>query len=319
MIGRMFDLSDPKSQSVAPVQRVGLFLRPHRDLAVMIDQVVRWAGSSGIEVIGASDESRLPASVRRLAAAELPVACDVVLALGGDGTVLGAIRLAAPAGVPVLGVNLGTLGYLAELDAAHLDRGLVALQSGAYRVECRTAVALNPVRGTRIATAVAYNDVVLTRVPGRGQAKLGLSVDGELLARYSSDGIIVATPQGSTAYSFAAGGPLVSPRAQGMILTPDAPHGLFSRSVVLAEHERLDIEVLESSAPVSLELDGRLIDTLEPGATLEVLALPDAAQVVRVRPGGFADRARRKLGIADSPIPPITTLPNIPGSDRAAP
>ncbi len=319
MIGQMFDLSDPKSQSAAPVQRVGLFLRPHRDLAVIIDQVVRWAGSSGIEVIGAPDEPRLPASVRRLAAAELPAACDVVLALGGDGTVLGAIRLAAPAGVPVLGVNLGTLGYLAELDAAHLDRGLIALQSGAFRVESRTAVALNPVRGTRIATAVAYNDVVLSRVPGRGQARLGLSVDGELLARYSSDGIIVATPQGSTAYSFAAGGPLVSPRAQGMILTPDAPHGLFSRSVVLAEHERLDIEVLESSAPVSLELDGQLIDTLEPGAILEVLALPDAAQVVRVRPGGFADRARRKLGIADSAIPPITTLPDIQGGDRAAP
>lgn len=290
---------DPRRRSAAPIQRVGLVLRPERDLAAILDHVLGWAAGAGIKVIGLRDEARLPASIERLSAVELAAGCDVVLALGGDGTVLAALRLAAPAGVPVLGVNLGTLGYLAELDAAHLDRGLVALRSGAYRVEGRTAVALNPVRGTRIATEIAYNDVVLSRVPGRGQAKLGLSVDGELLVRYSSDGIIVATPQGSTAYSFAAGGPLVSPRAQGMVLTPDAPHGLFNRAVVLAEHERLDVEVLASSAPLSLEVDGQLLDTLDRGAALELLALPDAAKVVRVHPAGFADRARRKLGIAD--------------------
>jgi NAD+ kinase len=146
---------------------------------------------------------------------------------------------------------------------------------------------------------VAYNGVVLSRVPGRGQAALGLGVDGELLVRYASDGAIVATPQGSTAYAFSAGGPLVSPRAQEMIVMPDAPHGLFNRAVVLAEGERLGIEVLPSSAPVSVELDGRLLGHADPGATLEVLARPDAAGVVRVHPGGFAGRARRKLGITD--------------------
>ena len=290
---------DTESQLAAPIERVGLVLRPERNLSVMIDRVLGWAAGAGIKVIGIRGEAQLPASVERLAAVELPAASDIVLALGGDGTMLGALRIAAPAGVPVLGVNLGTLGYLADLDAAHLDRGLLALQSGSYRLEGRTAVALNPVRGTNAPTVIVYNDVALSRVPGRGQAKLGLSVDGELLARYSSDGIIVATPQGSTAYSFAAGGPLVSPRAQGMILTPDAPHGLFNRSVVLAEHERLEVEVLASSAPVSLELDGQLHDTLDPGVVLEMLALPNAAEVVRVKPGGFADRARRKLGIAD--------------------
>lgn len=285
--------------SVAPIRRVGLVLRPERDMTEMIGHVLAWAGKAGITVVGIDEDARLPSAVRRYPAAELAGGCDVMLALGGDGTVLGALRLASPAGIPVLGVNLGTLGYLAELDAAHLDRGLSALASGRFNVEARTAVALNPVRGTRSPTEIAYNDVVLSRVPGRGQAKLGLRVDGELLVRYSSDGVIVATPQGSTAYSFAAGGPLVSPRAHGMVLTPDAPHGLFNRAVVLAEHERLDVEVLPTSAPVSLELDGQLIDTLEPGAMLELLALPNMARVVRVHPGGFADRARRKLGIPD--------------------
>ena len=146
---------------------------------------------------------------------------------------------------------------------------------------------------------IAYNDLVLSRVPGRGQAALGLRIDGELLARYASDGVIAATPQGSTAYAFAAGGPLVSPRAQGMIVMPDAPHGLFNRAVVLAEGERLGIEILPGSAPVSIERDGRLLGHAEAGATLEVLAQPDAARVVRVHAGGFAERARRKLGITD--------------------
>lgn len=295
----MLDSFDSGAGSGARIQRIGVVLRPERDLATEIDTVIRWAADCHIGVVGLSGEDRLPAGVERAPVSELAAACDVVLALGGDGTVLGALRLAAPAGVPVLGVNLGAMGYLAELDGTHLDRGLEALRTGAYRVEGRTAIALNPVRGSRIPTEVAYNDVVLSRVPGHGQAKLGLRVDGELLVRYSSDGIIIATPLGSTAYSFAAGGPLVSPRAHGMVLTPDAPHGLFNRAVVLAEHERLDVEVLAGSSPVSLELDGQLCDTLEAGALLEMLALPNTAGVVRVAPGGFADRARRKLGIPD--------------------
>ncbi len=210
---------------------------------------------------------------------------------------LGALRVGAPHGVPVLGVNLGRLGYLTEVDAAHLDAALSAVGEGEYTIEARTGLALVP--RDDVAAQIAYNDVVLTRVPGRGQAALALRIDGELLVRYASDGVITATPQGSTAYAFAAGGPLVSPRAQGMIVMPDAPHGLFNRAVVLAERERLGIEVLPTSAPVSIERDGQLLGHADPGATLEILAHPNAAHVVRVHPGGFAERARRKLGIID--------------------
>ncbi|HKO28887.1 MAG TPA: NAD(+)/NADH kinase, partial [Solirubrobacteraceae bacterium] len=229
--------------------------------------------------------------------ASLASGCEVVLALGGDGTMLGALRLSAPHCVPVLGINLGRLGYLTEVDAAHLSAALAALASGDYALEPRGGLALAARDG--MPAQIAYNDVVLTRVPGRGQAALELRIDGELLVRYASDGVITATPQGSTAYAFAAGGPLVSPRAQGMIVMPDAPHGLFNRAVVLADRERLGIEVLPTSAPVSIERDGQLLGHADPGATLEILAHPNAAQVVRVHPGGFAERARRKLGITD--------------------
>ena len=179
----------------------------------------------------------------------------------------------------------------------HLGEALASLGDGRYSIESRTGLALAAQTGIEAQTA--YNDVVVSRVPGRGQAALGLRIDGELLVRYASDGVIAATPQGSTAYAFAAGGPLVSPRAKGMMVVPDAPHGLFNRAVVLAEGERLGIEVLPTSAPVSLERDGQMIGHARPGATFEIQAQPEAAHVVRVRPGGFAERARRKLGIMD--------------------
>lgn len=280
-----------------PVRSLGLVLRPDRDLDHVLGQIRAWATTHGVALTGVEGEVRLPAGVTACPEPSLAEGCDVVLALGGDGTMLGAMRLAAPHGVPVLGVNLGTLGYLTEVDAGHLLPALAALERGAYTIERRSGLAL--AAREDMAAQVAYNDVVLTRVPGRGQAALALAIDGELLVRYASDGVIAATPQGSTAYAFAAGGPLVSPRAHGMIVMPDAPAGLFNRAVVLAEGESLGIELLRRSAPVSIERDGQLLGHAEPGAHLEIHARPDAARVVRVHPGGFAERARRKLGITD--------------------
>jgi NAD+ kinase len=281
----------------AGARSVGLVLRPERDLETALGQIRDWAAATEVALIGAEGDPRLPGDAVGRPEASLASGCDVVLALGGDGTMLGALRLAAPHGVPVLGINLGRLGYLTEVDAAHLSAALAALASGDYTVEPRAGLALAARDDTP--AQIAYNDVVLSRVPGRGQAALELRIDGELLVRYASDGVITATPQGSTAYAFAAGGPLVSPRAQGMVVMPDAPHGLFNRAVVLADHERLGIKVLPTSAPVSIERDGQLLGHADPGATLEILAHPNAAQVVRVQPGGFAERARRKLGITD--------------------
>ncbi|MFL5861789.1 MAG: NAD(+)/NADH kinase [Solirubrobacteraceae bacterium] len=285
------------TETSSPVRSLGLVLRPERDLDHALEQIRAWASAHQVALVGLEGDPRLPDGVARRTEASLAHDCDVVMALGGDGTVLGGLRAAAPHGVPVLGVNLGRLGYLTEVDAVHLHVALAALQRGEYTAEARGALALAALEG--IPAQIAYNDVVLTRVPGRGQAALALRIDGELLARYASDGVIAATPQGSTAYAFAAGGPLVSPRAQGMIVVPDAPHGLFNRAVVLANGERLGIEILPGSAPVSIERDGRLLGHAEPGAMLEIIAQPDAAHVLRVHAGGFAERARRKLGITD--------------------
>ena len=294
---RTMNATTPERET-APPRRVSLVLHPRRDVQVAIEQVTAWAQRTGTE-LAAVEDGRLPAAVRRCRAEELADGCDIVLALGGDGTMLGGLRLAAPLGVPVLGANLGRLGYLTEVDGAHLPEGLEALSAGAYGVEERFMLCATWDDGGVRRDHVAFNDVVLSRVPGHGQALLALHVDGQLLVRYASDGVIAATPAGSTAYSYAAGGPIVSPQTRAMIVTPDAPHGLFNRAVVLGDDERLGVEVLPSSAPIAVEVDGQLLGQAETGWNVEVTPNPWPALVVRLGSAGFAERARRKLGITD--------------------
>jgi NAD+ kinase len=291
--------ASPPAGETAPPRRVSLVLHPRRDVSDAVAIVREWAEASGV-ALRALDDERLPESIARCDDGQLAQSCDVLLSLGGDGTLLGALRAAAPLGVPVLGVNLGRLGYLTEVDGEQLPEALEALSTGAYALEERFALSAAWREDGHLREQVAYNDVVLSRVPGHGQAALGLSVDGQLLVRYASDGVIAATPGGSTGYSFAAGGPIVSPQTKAMIVTPDAPHGLFNRAVVLGDDEALGVEVLPTSAPVALEVDGQLMAELEPGSTsLEVAPNPWPALLVRLGAAGFAERARRKLGITD--------------------
>jgi NAD+ kinase len=199
----------------------------------------------------------------------------------------------------VLGANLGSVGYLTEVGGDRLPDALDALAAGRFAVEERFALTATWCDNGRARERVAYNDVVLSRVPRHGQARLGLSVDGELLVRYASDGVIAATPLGSTGYSFAAGGPMVSPQTRALVVTPDAPLGLFNRSVILGHDERLGIEVLPASAPVALEVDGQLMARATAGWRMEVALTAAPALVVQLGAAGFAARARRKLPITD--------------------
>ena len=289
----------PVAGEMAPPRRLSLVLHPRRDISDAVASVRVWAEANDV-ALRALDDDRLPESIARCDEADVAHNCDIVLSLGGDGTLLGALRAAGPLGVPVLGVNLGRLGYLTEVDGEQLPEALEAMRTGAFAIEERFALLASWHEGRIRREQVAYNDVVLSRVPGHGQAALGLSVDGQLLVRYASDGVIAATPAGSTGYSFAAGGPIVSPQTQAMIVTPDAPHGLFNRAVVLGDNEALGVEVLPTSAPVALEVDGQLLGELEPGSTsLAVAPNPWPALLVRLGSAGFAERARRKLGITD--------------------
>jgi len=148
----------------------------------------------------------------------------------------------------------------------------------------------------------AFNDLVLGRISGQGQAVFSASVGGELFARYVGDGLIVSTPTGSTAYSLSAGGPIVAPMTQAIVLTPIAPNGVFDRSLVLAPTETLRIDILERSATVLLERDGARHGHIPPGGSLDVSKSPDPGHLIRLGGMNFYGRARQKLRLADPPV-----------------
>jgi len=280
----------PPDAPARALTRVGLVVHPRRESAEPVARLAAWAREHGATLTGLrTEDALLPPEVERTDDDALPAGLDLVVALGGDGTILRAVRLAAPHAVPVLAVNLGRLGFLAEVELEELPDALEKLAAGHYRVEPRVAVALEP------AGIVAYNDVGLARVPGSGPAALAVEVDGDALAEYRADALVICTPTGSTAHSFSAGGPIVSPRLQGLLVTPVAPHTVFDRSVVLHPDESVRIRVLERSAPLLIEADGQPAGELRPGDAVLARVAPEPALLLRVHGTTFYARARRKL------------------------
>jgi NAD+ kinase len=290
---------------VGMIGSVGLVLHPRRDCAGATGTIIDWARLRGASVLGLADEvGRI--DVDAVAVDEERLAqVDLVVSLGGDGTVLRALRLvqrypragAEHHRAPVLGVNLGRLGFLAEIDIPELDDALSAIDEHKFVVEGRSAV-LASFGGI---TTTAFNDVALVRIPGRGgSAVVELTVEGHRFLRYAADAVVVATPTGSTAYSFSAGGPIVSPRAEGLLVIPSAPHSAFNRALFLSAGEDLALTVLPNSAELAVEADGRLMGTIGPGDVVTVSMLPAAASVVRLGRTSFYQRAQRRLGLAGS-------------------
>jgi NAD+ kinase len=276
---------------------VGLVLHPQRDSTVAVRSVLDWAANRGAQVLGIDSEvSRLDCAAVAIPAEEIGKRVDLLVSLGGDGTMLRAMRLADGGSGPVLGVNLGKLGFLAEVDVPDLPAALSAIDSKEYTVESRLAV--DAVLGDRIVTA--FNDVAFVRFPGQPTVAIAVRAAGHPFVSYAADAVVVATPTGSTAYSFSAGGPIVSPAVEALLVTPAAPHSAYNRGLVLSVHDALALEVLPRSGPVAVEVDGQATGQVAPGDQIELRPRPAAAQVVRLGVTTFYERARRKLRLTDS-------------------
>jgi NAD+ kinase len=276
---------------------VGLVLHPDRDCGGAVASVLDWADRRGIQVLGIDTEiARLACTAFPVTADELRERADLLVSMGGDGTMLRAMRLADRQRFPVLGVNLGKLGFLAEVDVPDLPAALSAIDAHDYAVEPRLAV--DAVIGDRVITA--FNDVVFVRYPGRKTAAIAVRADGPRFVSYAADALVVATPTGSTAYSFSAGGPIVSPAVEALVVTPVAPHSAYNRGLVIAVGDQLALDVLPGSGRLAVEADGVLCATVEPGDTIDLAPRPGAARVVRLGRTTFYERARRKLRLTDS-------------------
>ncbi|GIH25658.1 NAD kinase [Acrocarpospora phusangensis] len=280
------------------VSTVGMVLHPKRDSREAIQTIIDWARSRDVTVLGLHEEvDRIDCSAVPVDAAALAGRSNLLVSLGGDGTMLRAMRLNAGRSTPVLGVNLGKLGFLAEIDVHELQPALSAIDNRQYTIEPRMAIqAMLPREGERR----AFNDIALVRTPGDGLAAVSVSVEGHPFVRLAADAVIVATSTGSTAYSFSAGGPIVSPTVEGFLVVPAAAHSTFNRALVLSIDEEVTLDVLPSSGRLAVEVDGQVGGHLDPGESITVSARRSAAHVVRLGTTTFYERARRKLRVSGS-------------------
>ena len=224
---------------------------------------------------------------------------DLAVALGGDGTMLRAVHLAAPAGIPVLGVNLGRLGYLAVLEPEALPAALDRFVAGDFGIEERTMLCVG-VEGRTPAPPdhLALNEAVLEHGGAGHTVHLAVGIGGRPFTSHVADALIVATPTGSTAYSFSAGGPIVSPRHQALVVTPVAPHTPFTRSLVVHPDEPVRVEVLDHRGAI-LSVDGQEMGRLTKGEALVATVAPLPARFVTFGEGDFYGVLKAKFGLAD--------------------
>jgi NAD+ kinase len=228
---------------------------------------------------------------------ELGRGLDLALSLGGDGTMLRAVHLGVPVGAPVLGVNLGRLGYLALVEPDHLCPALEQFVAGRYTIEERTMLSVT-VQGEEPSTHLALNEAVLEKsAPGR-TVHLAVSLEGRFFNSYVADAIILSTPTGSTAYGFSAGGPIVSPRQRALIITPVAPHAPFARSLVVHPDEPVGVEVLDHRGAV-LSIDGGELGRLGAGDVVSAAVAPVPARFVTFGDRDFYGVLKAKFGLAD--------------------
>ena len=286
------------------IRSIGVISKPRKDeLEPLVPSLVDWLGKRGVQVyIDRETEKSLDSSKRfalpatALDRAELADKVDLVVVLGGDGTLLAAARAVHGCDIPILAVNLGKLGFLTAVTIDEVYSTLELILEGKHQVECRKMLQVDVIRGGSIvATYHALNDAVINKAAIARIFDFRASVDGQFLSFFKADGLIVSTPTGSTAYSLAAGGPIVYPSVDAFLITPICPHTLTHRPVVVPDRSKIEI-VFESGAErVFLTVDGQV--GLEFHGEDRVICSLSPLQTSLVRPQhmGFFDVLRNKL------------------------
>jgi NAD+ kinase len=217
---------------------------------------------------------------------------DIVMAIGGDGTMLNAVRIALAYDVPVLGFNLGTVGFLAEAEPDQLESVVGKLVSGHYEIDERMTISAN-VDGV---AAAGVNDVVVEKVDSQRLVSLTVRINGSDFVTYRADGLIVSTPTGSTAYSFSAGGPLVDPGLDALVLTPVAAHSLFDRPMVLPSDSRIEV-IVASDRPVNVTVDKCDLGQIGEGEHATISRGVSPARFVTFSDHDFPGTLKEKFGL----------------------
>jgi NAD+ kinase len=283
---------------VRALDRVGLLVALHKaGVNEAIKQLVALLESSGVEVVMPKEVADLLGRPNFASVEDLGKV-DVLIALGGDGCVLSAARIAAPNNVPILGIRIGGFGFLAEVELEHVEEALKKLFAKDFWLDERTMLQAELWHSDILVwSAAGLNDVVTLKSPTSPLPVWEVFVNDEFLARYPADGVAVATPTGSTAYTLSAGGPVLAPDVDAFLLMPMYAHTLTLRPLVLPSKAKVTIQLLPQRRPVEGEVsvDGQLSHQVLPTHRLVIFKAPTKAKIVRFHGSSFYERLRQKL------------------------
>ena len=273
--------------------------------AELCRRAIEWLRRHGHAVLMASDDvEALGIDSGLVSTGGDPGSADVAVSLGGDGTMLRTVSLLGGAATPVVGVNLGLLGYLTEVDPddliVSLERWASGPETGRWELDERMMleVSVRRASGDLACTYTALNEAVIEKLESGHTIRMLVTIDGTPFTSYAADGLILATPTGSTAYSMSARGPVVSPRLRAMLVTPVSPHMLFDRTLVLDPGERVEVTVL-GHRDAAVSIDGQEATTLTEGDTVTVIPSPHVARLVRFGQRRFHQVLTAKFGLVE--------------------
>ncbi len=279
---------------------IALVVRPNTDgIAESVASVVEFLQRGGYEVV--FDESTAAhlglqfERVRVLDSAGIGASCDAAIVMGGDGTMLGVARQLAPFNVPLIGINQGRLGFMTDIPLDGMLDVLARILSGSYKAERRTLLEGRVLRaGQTMHVGMAVNDVVVMRGAGAGMAELRVDVDGQFMYNQRSDGLIISTPTGSTAYALSAGGPLLHPSLGGIVMVPIAPHALSNRPIVLPESSEIIVEIVRGR-DISVNFDMQTFASLQSQDQIVIQRSPHAITFLHPDGWSYYHTLREKL------------------------
>jgi NAD+ kinase len=288
---------------MTPIDRVGLVAKHNLEAAAgLLAELAGWLEARGVTPVFETHTAALaglPPGRPTSSSEDLPLACELIVVLGGDGTLIGTAGRIAQAGVsvPILGVNFGSLGFLTEITLPELYDSLESVLDGEAEIEERMMLHARTLRaGAVVADRAVVNDAVITKGALSRIIDLSVSVGEELVMKVRADGLIVATPTGSSAYNLAAGGPIVHPALDAVLLTPIAPHMLTNRPVVLPASSRLCVSPdMNGKEEVFLTFDGQSGHALQAGDTIEITRSERNLRLVRASQRTYFDVLRQKL------------------------
>lgn len=257
-----------------PVKKIGVIVKLHDERAApVLKDLCDWVRGRGLEVLMDAATAELVGEESALEKGDIPHHADLIVVLGGDGTLLSAARLLADFEVPLLGINLGSLGFLTEVPKEEMVSTLEKVLAGQVRMEKRLLLKSDVLRqGERVASSSCLNDVVVSKGTLARMIRLHILVDGQFMTGLRADGLIVATPTGSTAYCLSAGGPIVHPANDVIVLTPISPHVLTNRPVILPDTSRIEIRLIDEEEASMVTFDGQVGISLQMGDVIQVRA-----------------------------------------------